>query len=571
MIKASNLSFWTLVLCSSLLLFACSDDDDPAGPTGDTAAPTVQAVSPSPDGTNVGVDQAIVVTFSEPMDPASATGNVTISAGTVTSVDWTDSRNLSVSHSPWAQGVNVEATVGAALADTAGNTLGGDFTWDFWTETAAPAVLEASVPDGATGVNRNVAITFLFSESMNLFSLNSATTVNSVTKASIPFQWFDGEETAAVLRFDETLPAETLIDVDIAASAQTIQGTPLGQSFAFSFTTGTDADTDPPNLVSVVPANGSTISPNTSQIVMTFDEPIDPERFSPSRLGAQFEMWIASTESSILWSEDGTVLTVPLTTPMPDGLPIAVTFDTYYDMAGNQQTTPIDYRVDVTGAPDFFPFVDGRTEYWVEEWMFTPLEGPPESDFGEYVIRWEEQPGGEFDRSSYPNIGFQAREDWETYERFSDRVEFLGFSESEGQTAVFVPFTMPVLYARLPFAVQSWTRTTQATAPDGTFDVDYTMSYVGQEDLRADVFGPIKLGEPPVEAGGFWIDAFKAVLEYELSDPESGSVFTTGADTLWFAPTVGLVRSSSLEVEPEVGTSNSIANFFGFYEPEPFR
>ena len=160
---------------------------------------------------------------------------------------------------------------------------------------------------------------------------------------------------------------------------------------------------------------------------------------------------------------------------------------------------------------------------------------------------------------------------WETYEPLGDRVNFLGFSDSNGGAPVFVPFTEPVLYARLPFAVDSWTGTIQANPSEGTIDIEYTMSYVGQEDLPAGVTGPVKSGAKQVEPQFLWIDSFKAILEYELADEMTGTVFTTGSDTLWFAPTVGLVRSSSREVEPGQGTFYNEESFLDFFEPMVVR
>lgn len=571
--NSSSLRHWMAVLVPLLLVVGCSDDDDPAGPTGDTTAPIILNVDPGPDDTGILVDEDITVTFNEAMDPSTATGNVTLSTGSISNLSWTDDENLVISHTDWAEGVEVEVTVGAALADTSGNTLVADFVWDFWTRTASPTVLETSVEDGAMDVSRTVAIEFLFSEPMNLGSLQSSTTVNSLgalMKAPLDFQWFEGDGSKAILRFDEILPASTEIDVSIAASAQTQQGTTLGAPVQFSFTTGTEADTTPPNLVSIVPPSGSIVDPNTTQLVMTFDEPIDPERFEPSMISAQLELAIVPDERAIQWSENGTVLTVPLITPLPAGLPMAVEFASYFDMAGNEQTTPIVYRSDVSGTPDFIPFVDGQTGVWFEEWFENPVEGPSDSGSNEFLVRWEDQGGGEFDRSEYSDPSFEQRWGWETYRRLSDRVDFLGFGEFDEGSSFFVPFSTPVEYARLPFTVDDWAGSTQATTPDGTIDIAYTIEYVGQDDLIAGGFGPMKLAPAAREPQVFWTDSFQAVLEYTFTDAESSAVLATGSQTMWFAPTVGMVQMSSTETDDQ-GTYGSTEFFVGFYDPQLLR
>jgi hypothetical protein len=67
-------------------LFGCSDDDptDPGGGDDpDTTAPRVDMVAPLDGALMVPSGQAINIIFNEPMDPASATGQITLSHGTV--------------------------------------------------------------------------------------------------------------------------------------------------------------------------------------------------------------------------------------------------------------------------------------------------------------------------------------------------------------------------------------------------------------------------------------------------------------------------------------------------------
>ena len=67
--RMPELAVFVLAL-SAALLIVC-DGDDPAGPTGDSIRPTVKVTRP-PDGvTDVAVDMAVSVTFSEPIDTTS--------------------------------------------------------------------------------------------------------------------------------------------------------------------------------------------------------------------------------------------------------------------------------------------------------------------------------------------------------------------------------------------------------------------------------------------------------------------------------------------------------------------
>ncbi len=274
---------WATTACIlTLVIASCGGSDGPTGVGSDTTAPVVLSVNPSQDDTGVAPAAAIEITFNEAMTATTDSSVILLSDGSATSLSWSSPTQLVVQHSPWPAGTHVSVTLGTALTDLAGNGLAAPYLWDFWTQTASPQVLESTVAEGATNVGRNTAIGFLFSEEMNLFSLDSATTLTNngvVPKAGLGFQWVSGEGTWVNLVFSPALDANTSYTLDIAATAQTNSGTPLGTAFQLNFVTGTETDTTPPTLVSIVPANGSVISPTTTTIVMTFDEAIDPNAF----------------------------------------------------------------------------------------------------------------------------------------------------------------------------------------------------------------------------------------------------------------------------------------------------
>ena len=99
---------WLSFLLLPLLVVACSDDDGdgPAGPTTptDTVAPVVVSIDPGPDDVGIGLQQSIVVTFSEVMDPDTVDGQVVLSSGTVTSTVWNDASTLEIDHEGWTEG-----------------------------------------------------------------------------------------------------------------------------------------------------------------------------------------------------------------------------------------------------------------------------------------------------------------------------------------------------------------------------------------------------------------------------------------------------------------------------------
>jgi 3D (Asp-Asp-Asp) domain-containing protein len=293
MLRLSRLSL--LSLLALFLLVSCGGDDDgPADPGGDTTAPTVVSVRPDQDTTGVGPDDEIIVVFDEDMDETSAMGAVSLSPGTVTFSSWTDARTLVVTHSNWSEGMNVSVMLGVAIKDLAGNGLAAPYVWDFWTASTVPSLLRTIPLDGATSVSTGITVELLFSEAMNLTSLSAATTVETgmLRAAALPFTMTEGEGDWVNLVFDSPLPLATPIKITISTDATTASGTNLPAPEDFSFVTTADVDDTPPNLISIVPADGSVIPPGTSSIVFTFDEAIHQDLFVPSMLSGQIDVYL---------------------------------------------------------------------------------------------------------------------------------------------------------------------------------------------------------------------------------------------------------------------------------------
>jgi methionine-rich copper-binding protein CopC len=414
------------------------------------------------------------------------------------------------------------------------------------------------VEDGATGVVPNGSITFLFSSQMNLSSLDAATTItdNGALPKSVPAgSWSQGDGTHAVLSFNPALNPNHSYTIDIAATAQTQQGTALGAAFQLNFSTGS-ADQTPPNLISITPADGSTIPANTSSIVMTFDEAIQQDHFDPSMLSAQFQLLIAVNQIDPVWSGDGTQLTVPLPTPLPAGLPIVVRFDSYQDLAGNVQTTPIEYRVDVAGTPSYWPEIGGELQAWFESWTDQPTGGQPNSGTGTLYRRYVDAGGDNFDMEDYSDYAATMHESTDHYRMTSNAVRLLGFTDYNDGTSSTTTLDPSVEYMRLPVKVETWSGSTSATSTEGTATINYTVHVIGKEDLSASEPNKIPIPQPSVA----WVDTWKSTLEYEFV--VGGETFQSGVDTLWFAPAAGFVQRSSHETSAD-GVYDSFEKYFG--------
>ena len=156
------------LLCLALLtggLAACSDSDsDPATPPGDETAPQIIATSPVRLSGGNSVHDDIAVHFSEPMDPASADGNVTLTGGTLTGTTWESDRVLLIEHEAFDMETDINVNVGTGLADAAGNNLAEVYAFWFLTESTNLIVMGVSPGNTETGVAINTGITLRFSD-----------------------------------------------------------------------------------------------------------------------------------------------------------------------------------------------------------------------------------------------------------------------------------------------------------------------------------------------------------------------------------------------------------------------
>ncbi len=118
-------------LISSLILggaifSACADTAPPPGGPEDKQAPTILATVPMADQLNVAAGSTIIVTFSEPLNPRSLDKNVYVAPRPSGKIQThVDGPHLTVElPQPFADSVTYVLTLGSAIQDLRGNTLG---------------------------------------------------------------------------------------------------------------------------------------------------------------------------------------------------------------------------------------------------------------------------------------------------------------------------------------------------------------------------------------------------------------------------------------------------------------
>lgn len=532
--------FLLLIGLLALGLAACSSSDDPTEPVGggggDTTAPQVAATDPASNDTGVSQDEEITITFNEPMDPATATGNITLSSGAVTSATWTDTRTLVVDHSAWAEGATITVTVGSALADAAGNTLAAAYPFSFYVYSSDLTVLDNSPADGATGINRDASIQLLFSNQVTRSSLEANTTVTSAAAPAGYDFTTNGDGSAVTIMVTETLPAGTEITVTVGADVATGGGQTLGTDFVFSFTTGTDVDNTPPTVVSSSPAVGSSFDPDFGYFQITFSEPVDPMSFEPSSWNAEAALILMNIDATPAFTEGGTVVTVPLPLSLPAGLPIEIVFSAITDLAGNALASPWVFEATVAGAADYYPVAD-NLEMTFEDYREDGTQGsstPDNSGGGTRYLKMVMQDDDSFLLGGYEEDFTTLRDTPDIYKKVSNQLQWLGFVSGDPQgTQQAVYFNTPVKYLPLPLATGTWTSSTSVTVPDeGSYTATLNGTVVGQFDL-------------PIDEGMFYKDTWKVIRRFEVNF--EGTLAMVQTDTTWYSPTLGRVQSTSYE------------------------
>jgi subtilisin len=121
----------------------------------DTTAPATTAVSPADGATAVTTGSAVSVTFSEPMDKASAQAAFSLTrasdgAAIAGSFSWSGSTLTFRPAAALAEGTDYRATVGPGARDLAGNELGTSRAWTFRTLTTVTALPGSTVIESGT-------------------------------------------------------------------------------------------------------------------------------------------------------------------------------------------------------------------------------------------------------------------------------------------------------------------------------------------------------------------------------------------------------------------------------------
>ncbi|MEK7322830.1 MAG: Ig-like domain-containing protein [Pseudomonadota bacterium] len=292
---------WSSVFLLSAVLAGCEDDGGPSsilGSGGVSTAPTVTAVSPANNATDVAVNTKIITaSFSRAMNAATLTAtSFTLACPTgaaVTGVvSYLAAGNVATLTLPTAPnlppGVICTATLNTAVKDTAGVPLTSNVVWNFTTGVTAdgtvPSITSILPAPGATGTARNARVIARFSEAMDPATLTTATftlacPVGTAITGTVAYA-VNGN--IAIFTPASALPASVVCTATVTTGAKDAAGNALTSDFGWTFTTGTTTDTTAPTVTATgaYGTSGSTSGagglPINRASTAVFSEAMDP-------------------------------------------------------------------------------------------------------------------------------------------------------------------------------------------------------------------------------------------------------------------------------------------------------
>jgi methionine-rich copper-binding protein CopC len=215
--------------------------------------PSVTLTDPMNNSTGVAFNKAVVVTFSEAMDPLTInTSTFSLKQGSsVISgiVSYTGTKATFTPASNLAPNQIYTGTITTGVTNLAGVALISVYTFSFTTgataDITAPTVTSTDPQNNAIDVAINKVVGLTFSEAMNPSTISTSTfTVKQGSTAITGIVAYSG--TTATFTPSNAFAAGTVYTATITTGAKDLAGNALASSIAWSFTTAASAT--PPGL-----------------------------------------------------------------------------------------------------------------------------------------------------------------------------------------------------------------------------------------------------------------------------------------------------------------------------------
>jgi hypothetical protein len=325
----------------------------------DTTHASVATQRPGNGATGVLVNASPVVLFvTKPLNAGTVTGAMHISQagqvvpGTVAIVGNGQTIEFTPSSS-WTYGSLVDVYLDTTAVDTSGNTVNayhGTFTVAGDPALTAPAVLNDSPINGATGVPLNGGISWLYSEPLD------PATVNPKLQGSVAGAVTLDQTGTVIHAFpNPSWSPNTRYCYSGLSTYKGVNGL-AAQNLQTCFTTGTTSQATPPTVTAVSPADKLAGVPVNARISLAFSGPIDPTTVNGSTVqlsgGGQTLM-----PASISFTNNNQTVEITPQAPLPVSTLMTLTISGVTDVAGNPVATQATHFITGTTAATAAPGV----------------------------------------------------------------------------------------------------------------------------------------------------------------------------------------------------------------------
>ncbi|MDI6792638.1 MAG: Ig-like domain-containing protein [bacterium] len=246
-------------------------------------APTVVSTNPETGTGNVALQQPVIITFSQPMNPTGLQFDVTPDPGPGNwTVAWNESASQAMfSHAGFAASTayTFRITQARGQNNLDLDTLPYPFTFTTQCETAPPLITGITPKPGATGVSPAQPVIITFSEEMDTDSFFYECTLPG--GGIFPGGWTESwNETETQVVLDHHIPFEQSTTYGFKITGGTdLCGNPLPNlPYSWTFTTVVE----PPVITEVGPKDGATGVGLTQPVVVTFSKPMNTDSITYS-------------------------------------------------------------------------------------------------------------------------------------------------------------------------------------------------------------------------------------------------------------------------------------------------
>ena len=215
---------------------------------------------------------SVEVTFSEPVDHASAESAFGIEPALDGSFSWSGTTLTFTPADSLPLDAEFRVTIAAGVRDRAGNAMSDPSQPFAFATVGSPRVVGTEPNDAATEVPLDAAIQITFSTLMDTASVEAAITV----RPAMPYRLRWSGERLTVIP-DDPLPAGSTVRVGIGQAARDLGGTRLDTPLVLAFSTvraGLEAE-------QLLPADGTEGIAVTTAIGVIFNAALDPTTVAP--------------------------------------------------------------------------------------------------------------------------------------------------------------------------------------------------------------------------------------------------------------------------------------------------